>query len=518
MGRSPRGAPPGQAGGQAEKRKKQAVVVIHGMGDQRPMDTLRSFVETVWCHNPKIKAAQKEGKNRVWIVPDTILESYEQRRITTGADANGVRTDFYEVYWADIMEGTTLQHLWAWVRGLLFRWPRDVPSDVFSAWLLLWFGAIAAVTLFAWSVSGGLPAAKATAADTQRAAVALAILAALAVLFLLWRAFKKQAGPSGYAIAFLAPTLFAIALYHLGPTAWLGSAHAWAFAASVLIGAVLHSLVVPTFGDVARYVRAAPNTVEKRQTARDRALKLLEALHGKGEYQRIVVVAHSLGSIIAYDVLMLLWAKRGPGRMNPPSPESVEALQAIDRFLGDNFEKAGGLKEFQEAQSRAFKALRNEPNPWLVSDFVTLGSPLTHAEFLIEPNMKEVQAAIADRLLATCPPAADDPSESKKPSVLFQYKRSPTRYAHHAALFSCVQWANVYDPASKIFFGDIISGRLAPFGRGIKECEVTIQRPFLFWRKSRVFVHTHYWDLDATSGASGTSHLECLWSVVARTG
>jgi len=30
------------------KDKKQAVLLIHGIGEQRPMDTLRGFVETVW--------------------------------------------------------------------------------------------------------------------------------------------------------------------------------------------------------------------------------------------------------------------------------------------------------------------------------------------------------------------------------------------------------------------------------------------------------------------------------------
>ncbi len=36
--------------------KKQAVILVHGMGEQVPMETLRGFVETMWIHNPDIDA------------------------------------------------------------------------------------------------------------------------------------------------------------------------------------------------------------------------------------------------------------------------------------------------------------------------------------------------------------------------------------------------------------------------------------------------------------------------------
>lgn len=31
---------------------KQAVVLVHGMDGQMPMETLRGFVETLWCPDP----------------------------------------------------------------------------------------------------------------------------------------------------------------------------------------------------------------------------------------------------------------------------------------------------------------------------------------------------------------------------------------------------------------------------------------------------------------------------------
>ena len=44
-----------------KKKKKQAVVVIHGMGEQRPMETLRSFVDTVWTKDLSLTAAHGDS-------------------------------------------------------------------------------------------------------------------------------------------------------------------------------------------------------------------------------------------------------------------------------------------------------------------------------------------------------------------------------------------------------------------------------------------------------------------------
>ncbi|TIM59283.1 MAG: hypothetical protein E5Y58_35930, partial [Mesorhizobium sp.] len=36
----------------APRKLSQAVVIVHGMGEQRPMGTLREFVQAVWSHDP----------------------------------------------------------------------------------------------------------------------------------------------------------------------------------------------------------------------------------------------------------------------------------------------------------------------------------------------------------------------------------------------------------------------------------------------------------------------------------
>jgi len=75
----------------------QAVVVIHWMGQQIPLDTIKGFVRAVW-----------ENSTEVWSKADARTGSLELRRITTRESIAstpefpaGVRTDFYELHWAD---------------------------------------------------------------------------------------------------------------------------------------------------------------------------------------------------------------------------------------------------------------------------------------------------------------------------------------------------------------------------------------------------------------------------------
>jgi hypothetical protein len=80
--------------------------------------------------------------------------------------------------------------------------------------------------------------------------------------------------------------------------------------AAALVAYLMQYLVSPYVGDVARYVRADPRNIAMRAAIRDRGLKLLKDLHDRQSYQRIIFVAHSLGTVIAYDLISLLWAGR----------------------------------------------------------------------------------------------------------------------------------------------------------------------------------------------------------------
>ncbi len=139
----------------------QAVVVIHGMGEQRPMDTIKGFVEAVWEKDEDITRNGLPNPTQVWSKPDPRTGSLELRRITTRETIpdkefpGGVRTDFYELYWADLTAGSTWDQFTAWVCGLLFRSWRRVPRGVRLAWLLLWFLSLLVIGL---AVVGFLPA------------------------------------------------------------------------------------------------------------------------------------------------------------------------------------------------------------------------------------------------------------------------------------------------------------------------------------------------------------------------
>src|SRR4051812_41969251 len=79
---------------------KQAVIVIHGIGEQRPMDTIRGFVRTVWETDQSVIHPDEVGASEVWSRPDVRTGSLELRRITTRRSAvsssfpDGIRTDF----------------------------------------------------------------------------------------------------------------------------------------------------------------------------------------------------------------------------------------------------------------------------------------------------------------------------------------------------------------------------------------------------------------------------------------
>ena len=90
----------------AERQKKVAVVVIHGMGEQRPMDTLRGFVQAVWLNDPELVDVRT---NQIYSKPDKITGNFELRRITTRhPKGGGHRVDFFEFYWAHLMTGNTI--------------------------------------------------------------------------------------------------------------------------------------------------------------------------------------------------------------------------------------------------------------------------------------------------------------------------------------------------------------------------------------------------------------------------
>ncbi len=460
---------------------KQAIVVIHGIGEQRPMDTITDFVRAVWETDPDVCRNDKPLPAETWSKPDVRTGSLELRRITTRestptpAFPRGVRSDFYELYWADLSAGSTWDEVRSWVATLLCRNPfTSVPRDVMLAWIALW---VLCLVILALLIASVLP---------------------------------RDA------------TIFHTPFRDFWPFSFLLRWQTWELAAVAAVLAWLaHSVAVPYAGRVVRYTRATPDNIAARKDIRERGLALLDELHKK-DYQRIIVVGHSLGSILAYDLVSYFWARRDASRTLVEGTAEFEALRRLEQSL-IAFEKKPSdeaVAAFRQAQQNLSRLLRQRPSPqgeepdgrWLITDLVTLGSPLAHADFLLGKSAKDMDERILRREFPTCPPVrevlddwslgearkTDLPLDEAEPKLLcFPLRKDREWQLHHAAPFAAVSWTNIHDPARLVFAGDIISGPLAfRFGKAVRDVDLRALRG-----QSIGFSHTNYWRLSRAGSA-----------------
>ncbi len=401
---------------------KQAVLLVHGIGEQRPMDTLRGFVRAVWATDSGLH--HQFSPPTVWSKPDTVSGSYELRRLTTGQNRAGIRTDFFEFYWAHLMEGTQVGHVLSWARILLLRWPWNVPGNLIGVWVLLVvsIGAVAGLVLYNQS----LPESD----KLVRLPVWLSTLGGLAL--------------------------------------------------SALVG----FLVIQVIGDAARYLHPSPPNIKRRQEIRSKGMELLRQLHG-ADYRRIVLVGHSLGSVIGYDILTHVWAEFNTTHERPEPPQEDRLLE-LEALLQT---KTTTLEQYRKAQRAYLEELQANGNKWRVTDFVTLGSPLTHAAILMAKDATNLKSKRDERELPTCPPVTEDGRISY--SLPFETRggaRRRLQVPHHAAVFGPTRWTNLYFPSWFVAWGDLIGGPLArAFGPGIRDLPVRTRRRW------GLFSHTLYW-------------------------
>ncbi|MBU2878831.1 MULTISPECIES: hypothetical protein [Alteromonadaceae] len=435
--------------------KKQAVVLVHGIGEQRPMETVREFVKSVWVKDSNIE------NTRFWNKPSEVSGSFEHRRLTTdyatiknnAEKKTTSRVDFYEYYWAHHTVGTTLEHLRGWVFSMLRRKPSDYPSALKPMIYLLW-GLIFTILLILISIGFFEP--------TE----------------------KGQGGASLHGIyeSYISPILL--------------------FVLSIAVAKIVSYL-----GDVARYITATPSNIKVRKEIRDGGVKLLESIAQTGKYDRIVLVGHSLGSIIAYDVLTQYWArknkfKNAAGESLPLSENALKLIHAMEEM--DHQPK---VEEYRKLQYQLFEQLKLDSeahgeasgmSQWLVSDLVTLGSPLTYADFLLFDNKMDFVDRKLDREYPTSPPV--------KENEHYYYQTTDAKFLHHGAVFSLVRWTNIYSKPFNIFCGDLISG---PVSRAFSNPQISKDlvseeqpaSPILDIdveaaypkRNPRLFTHTNYW-------------------------
>jgi len=549
------------------KKYKQAVVMVHGMGEQVPMATLREFVKSVWVKN---KDDGFNGQNSVWIKPDSRAGLTELKRITTDYDSKHKRTDFYEFYWADLMQGTTWQHVASWISGLLFRAPVTVPTNVFIIWVCLWIAVLGVAT---WGIITTFSIELTFVIETLKNYLPIQMVNCIETVLgwlnpdVIKRSFLVLICAIAFINYFPFKTLLRWRTLWTIPIFTFAAAVLFAvltitdetiispevFSATLIAGAgfLVHQFLVPYFGDVARYVRATPENVSKRAAIRARGLELLKELHACKDYDRIILVSHSLGTIVAYDLLNILWSQIGPSSKNPMPDEALAHMKQANDFLlefeesnqelnksmwasfkrwfvrkfpsdkkkAENEAKREKYKEqlntYRNMQRDISRSLAQPVNtscdhmPWLISDFVTLGSPLTHAEFLMAENEEVLKSFVAERSLPSCPPVLEVRDEPTESGFLYGVD---SNLPHHGAVFSAVRWTNIYDKRPPIAFwcGDTISGPVSEnFGgiwkvdqqnrakkvnsfSGVKDIEVKIPNTIMLLIP-RFFTHTKYW-------------------------
>lgn len=282
----------------------------------------------------------------------------------------------------------------------------------------------------------------------------------------------------------------------------------------VLLASTVLGWLVMHFGDVLRYVDPSPDNHHLRNQLADSGVELLQRLHGTpiaGEDppDRIVVVGHSMGTQVAYDVLLRYWQQVNlhlagsledsdadearldlEDRMidlykavlaNPRQCEPVLLARADDAALPD-VDPFAERAAYRTAQRSVLPTLnddhwggeRSATGRWLVSDFVTLATPLTHAPYIYPSLGKD----FASRRLATCPPQL-------QPTLSFlRWELDDADVYHQAALFAVTRWTNLY------YANDVVGGPVAGvFGPGVWDVRLEDQRGL-----SSVFPvnHSHY--------------------------
>jgi hypothetical protein len=238
--------------------------------------------------------------------------------------------------------------------------------------------------------------------------------------------------------------------------------------------------------DAARYLHVAPPNIGIRRRIREAGVQLLKKLHSCSQYDRILVVGHSLGSVIGYDILTHLWPSYHDDHVTVPrNRRDYSALHKLEELTRQALTGSLDVDGYQAAQSEYLTELQTQGNEWLVTDFVTLGSPLAHASVLVARNGQEFKRKKDEREFPVCPPVLDEEGR-------FSFGSNSIWAPHHAAVFAPTRWTNLYFPCRYTLWGDLIGGPLAtPFGRGIRDIVVETNL------RAGIFSHTLYWTFPA---------------------
>lgn len=399
----------------APKTGKTAILVIHGIGQQDPYETLDHFARGLADHFHVPQAPP-----HVQPLLEPLLISHEgwnevalRLTLRDGATRLGCRTlDLYEFYWAPYTEGkiSYLQTL-KWLRRTVLTPLRylasayvlfDRPEGEGKAGAAFFREVFRILFLF-------LPVAALTFLLGYLIAMADRIQPTLSGLAGIWRThdFWRQAGlvawvGSGILAATMIRTIWVLRAEErlsrrervrslsagairrwmryawvmlavstaafLSLTWWLRSDlllywkqivrwHSVLALVVVVTGQGLRRILVGYVGDIAVYVNADAKAASYE--ARSKILKeareaVLRLLRSPEEYERIVLAGHSLGSVISYDLLNRLLNEVRASYTTGPKGMSPEKLGAKE------LEKIRGLLTFGSPLDKIYYFFRTE--------------------------------------------------------------------------------------------------------------------------------------------------------------
>ena len=149
----------------------------------------------------------------------------------------------------------------------------------------------------------------------------------------------------------------------------------------------------------------------------------MENLHCSSQYDRIIVVGHSLGSVIGCDILTHLWARHHDAHKSAAgNPVGYTALRTLESLAQQALDGGLNVNEYQTAQSAYLAELQDQGSNWLVTDFVTLGSPLAHASVLMVRDEQQFSRKKEEREFPTCPPALEEITVNRSRETKFTFK------------------------------------------------------------------------------------------------
>lgn len=453
------------------KSKRTAVWVVHGIGRQRPYQTLdafaRGFCDAANLPSGKVQALRLRRKGWTQVA----------LRVPVGDET----FDLYEFYWAPYAEGKTSWRAtlrWLFQTGAAplrnFLTGDSSPSEgkrIFAVFGMLFLAAVALGFGFLFMERSvvflkDFPSRFASFSLREKTAFLFSAFTGTgaACFFALWWKNKKYETYARGAlvcaqnrerqrkiktIAFV----FAMALAFLSLAAsglgFPGRKDVFIFvlksfaAFGVLfgIGRWLKTALADVVGDIALYT----NTDERREAfqvrqaiLKDARREALQLFRSPRNYDRIFWVGHSLGSVIAYDLLNRLLqesASEPSGEKNDEKPLTVKEIR-----------KLAGL--------------------------VTFGSPLDKVDYFFRTRVEPKEAFRAQILSFLH-------GFRKKPSGRMDgpYRLAPYRYPELGASF---RWLNVWSVQ------DPVSGHLNVF---LPDAQVEL--PFSWKRFGSA--HTDYW-------------------------